>query len=306
MEYSMKFKFLMLSCGALSFLGVQGVRADFTDNEGRVHLSRARESSRDSANSRVGDKTLHFGTQVQYFDYKENVPGRPDFKSEERGVLPGAYFGYSSRIEKQIALDIGASYHASDILYDGALQNGTPMKATSGLELLQMQATFSFLFVNSDSDEMGTYGGLMFRRWDRKIDAKNETPAGSYDEAYTTVSAPIGLRWTHSIGDSFRFGLDGSIAIPLRGNFEIIFPGRLTTSRLPISLSNELKMDLSWKVQAPIEYSFSRSIGLSLNPFFESISYKYSYIGRIGNVSVSEPASRTYQWGSQLKLLVFI
>ncbi len=113
----------------------------------------------------------------------------------------------------------------------------------------------------------------------------------------------MGLKWDYFLSDQIQFGVDTSIGIPLLGNFTIIFPDRMLQAAQDQILSNSLNVGISWKIQAPITYWVSNTFGLTLNPFIESIVYEESYIGRLETLDwdFTEPESRTYQFGAQLK-----
>jgi hypothetical protein len=255
-------------------------------------------------------QSIEIGTQLYYFDYKEQAD-RPDFKSEERGIVPGLVLGYSFMPKPNpFFLDTGLSYNSNDILYDGSLQNGTPVTSTSGLTVLQVQALGGYTFVRSSFHEFAFYLGVSARQWNRQLDKTGVTPGGSYDESYTTFSLPLGIKWNYLVGNRFQFTLDASMGVPLYTQFEIIFPSSITGGQ-ELKLSNALKTQLSWKVQAPMTFWANSSFGIVLNPFFESLAYSNSHIadiysldanGSIVSIAISEPSSRTYQYGSQLKL----
>ena len=250
---------------------------------------------------------LELGLQLQHIDYQESMPTVPGFKSNEAGLLPGLSLGYSwAPRNTRLFFDSQFILISSNINYDGSkteVGNGsyTPFTSQSRFNLGEIRVTGGYSFVKTAHTDLGLYSGLNFRNWLRELDAIQKAPGAGANELYATLSAPIGLRWNQRLSDRIQIGLDGSVGLPIFSVFQIYFGGNE-------SLSNALKTKLSWKIQAPIQYWLTPTQGISLNPFFETIAYEETNIGRrhtqfSGSSQIIEPASTTLQFGTQIKFL---
>jgi hypothetical protein len=278
----------------------------------KASINKSQYQIRENSNtSRVETSLIEVGTQLQYFDYKENLPSNPHFKSEERDFVPGIFLGYSFRpTTSRFSLGSYFNYMASDVLYDGSFQDGTPVMGVSGLTIFQGQLTVGYSLLRNAYNDLKIYTGLNFREWQRQLDKPSNSSAGSYDEIYRTLSLPIGFNWEYSLSEKVQLGFDFSVGIPLASTFVIIYPGRWLKQESDISISTKLETQLSWHLKTQMSYWINPTFGLILSPFVESISYSYSYIGGIlthsGYRTFAEPASQTYQIGSQFKIAVKI
>ena len=236
------------------------------------------------------------GTELQYFDYKESRPSVSNFKSEERGVVPGIGFSYRfAPNSNRFSFMIQSSYSTSHVFYDGALQNGTPLQSESGLEIFQGQLAVGYHLINQKDHELSLFVGLHTREWKRQLDSLGNSPAGTYPEHYTRVSLPIGLQWRYALSDHFQVGLEPSIALPVSGHFEVTPPNGPT-------FWNSLRNGVSLRVQAPVTYWLRPDFGISLNVFYETLSFQESIIYQDSRISIIEPDSTTHHLGSQIRV----
>lgn len=162
---------------------------------------------------------------------------------------------------KPIFLNLQVAYQSSDVI---------------GFSLLQLQTAGGYCLFRNSSHELGIYAGIDLRNTQQNFAEKSpqNLPQSSYDRTWFSLLAPLGLKWNLFVNDRFHLGLDASLGIPLGTRLAVRFPPR--------------KTGFSWKMQAPVTYWMDSSFGITFNPFVESIAY-------------SEPASQTYQFGSQVK-----
>ncbi len=255
------------------------------------------------------DHEITIGTELQYFDYKESVPSKPSFKSEERGMVPGIAFTYRLAQRKSpFSLMAQLNYSGSSVLYDGGLQDGTPLVTQSGLSITQVQLTTGYSLFKQSGHELTLFAGIHSRTWVRQLDTLKKAPGSGYDETYSRLAIPVGFQWKYSLNDRFEVGLEPSIALPLSGFFELTYPGATTMEGKPAIFGNTLKSGTSFRVQAPVTYWIHPDYGLSLNLFFETLTFQESHIATLFYVrswqtaTISEPDSRTYHYGSQIRL----
>ncbi len=264
--------------------------------------------------SPIEDQPLHqeliIGTELEHFDYKEDMPSQPGFKSEERGLISGYSLAYKSRSNNGSPFSFGTqlSYLSSSVFYDGALQSGDLFTSTSGLSILQCHITAGYRLVDTGSHQISLFTGIRGRHWRRHLNSIQKSPSPDLMEFYTRISLPIGLQWDYAWTPHFHIGLEPSLALPLLGEFELTFPGTYTSTGQSSSIMNRLKSGISYQVRAPVTYWLSSDLAVSIQPFFEMTPFRETFIGFLPTdtpgklLGVTEPDSITYQYGSQFSL----
>ena len=243
------------------------------------------------------EHTLEIGFQLQSIDYKEELPF--PYKSEEKGRVPGIHLSYKYQPKSQhLWTELGLNSSSAEITYDGSSQNiltGQFMgyqKDISLFELLEIQALLGYSVSRTTTDDLSIYFGIESRTWHRSLSIK--TPQNSYQEVYSSVYFPLGLRYDYELHQQLHIGLDTALLLPVGTNFEI-----RGIMGIP-SISNSLSTQTSWKIKLPIRYSLNDQHGIAFTPFFQSLNFENSYIG----YGFYEPSSQTTQYGSQLSFFM--
>lgn len=237
------------------------------------------------------DDKLRIGAQSQYFDYKEEFPSPG--KSEERGVITGISLGYEYKPQSQSSWsELELNYTSGVISYDGSLQNmstgayaGTFVDK-SQLKLFELLSLLGASLHRTPISDLGIYAGLYLRTWDRILGINQ--PQYGYEEIYSSLFLPIGIRYEHQVSERINLGLDAAVHIPISSAFKMLHSS--------FTISNSLKTEISGRVKAHLQYSFNEKYSIKVSPFIQTVKYKASYIG----LGFSEPSSKTLQYGSQL------
>lgn len=286
----------LLACG----LSAQAQTSDADSYPPPVNLSQQDfdgEALRDQPTFR---QTLMAGVNLHYFDYLEK--SAPPNRSSEKGALPGIDLSYEVQPYRGAwFVKINSTLTRASTQYDGtsfSLDQSGPVKPTTG--------TTSNRFIDArivgggQLGEFAPYAGIGRTLWSR---GNGEVVNGviSFPEDYSWFYAPVGIRWRHELGSSWRIGADASVQIMFGGQIEVDLSKRYVASS---DGKGNLGSMLGYRAEVPLEYMVWHGLGIALAPWFQ-----YSAIGESPAFALTvggqdgmfvEPESRTFQYGASL------
>ncbi len=270
---------VLAAAAVLSFMGAGAAQAAGSLNPGSGNLG----------------FTMMVGYNASYIDYKETA--------EYRGAIDRDY-GYLNGIDAEIRFESGLVWtrFAADYswthnsTYDGALWDGTPVKASNHERINLYEGDIGFKALNVKTSTLTPYVGIGYRLWHRGMD---EPP--NYIEKYSWYFAAIGINYVWRI-DRSTFGLDVAAHIPFDMKLATNFAGQAP------EFSGNLKKRVGFEVRLPFTYDFCRNRANSRRAFlFLTPYYQYWAIGASEPVTINlagtptpvmEPDSRTDIYGA--------
>jgi hypothetical protein len=247
---------------------------------------------------------LSFGFKTFYLDYKENIPENPEFKSQERGFLPGLFISTTTNRVNPLYFYINFEYVKGDETYDGGKQSNdtsntiTPYTGTTSSAFWQLDLGFRYRFELSENIYLIPYLGLSLRNWDRNIAAND--PSG-IEEVYTWQNVPIGIKFEFPASDRISVLLDLYSNLMYNGTINVLFSQRsYTMSDLKLNLNNLT----GYGGGISLNYYMNKNITIFLNPYAEYYGFNKSNIFTQQHQNyitfIYEPSSRTYHYGTRL------
>jgi hypothetical protein len=228
-------------------------------------------------------KGVKVGFGFLNFDYKEQLT--LPYKSQERGTVPQISVGLV--IENPILVGNKGfvegtfKYAFGSIVYDGSTQNGTPVMATSGFRLLELDGEFHYLPFRGTAHKIGGVAGLSYSLWSRNV-------ANSYTENYSWFTLKLGPE------GSFNFNSDTSVSLKVLG----------TTTFFGVMKLDSYNFYLKPRLGTDISLSFRTKLGegeMTIQPWLRSYGFGASDTVFIfsGNsvYAAYEPASDTITSG---------
>ena len=229
-----------------------------------------------------------------HFSYKEfDTDGA--VIDQDVGTLPGAqlqlHHPYAAGCGT-IDTDYIVNYAYGGARYTGALW-GNPfgsLHTDVDEQIFEGEVDVGYTILLSTTCHAGAFVGMGYHHWNRLM--KGE---GAYDEHYSWIYFPLGLRIDNRFGDCLTLSLEGAY-IPT------------TQGRLKVDLNGGFRLNLGdesgWRIKGAMEYALAQNWSIALAPW-----YQLSKLGRselalltVNGMSrlVSEPPSETKTYGADL------
>ncbi|MCR4302772.1 MAG: hypothetical protein NUV63_00905 [Gallionella sp.] len=240
------------------------------------------------------DVAAEFGFSMTRFRYAEfNDTG--SVLDTEQGVIPGLSFRLAQRPlawGRSWEWEGLAGYHYGRVDYTGQTQSGVPYNTRTGEEISDYALRIGSWF--EGSYPVMPYAGLGYRRWDRDI-----LPAslGGLFESYRWKYAWLGTKIVAYQRDASNLTLDIGWIKPVDPVLHVDFRGAYNVSpRLNPGSRDGLRLMLTSRSALP------ENATLILEPYFEYWKLGRSPSLTTGGITVHEPASRTNNFGFNLRL----
>lgn len=200
--------------------------------------------------------SIEFGLSLMSFRYAE-FPDDKRLNNKETGILPGINAGFKFA-PGAWRIGLSGSAHGGAVDYDGATSAFRPHKTQTETTILNGLASVGYAFSINDSISMTPYLGAGYRYWRRDIQPKNGV-AGLL-ENYRWFYGALGLEAQWRKSERFRLGAD----------FRVIRP---INAKLDVHITPETTLDLGarigYRIGIPLQWSFNRRFGISLEPYYE-------------------------------------
>ena len=147
--------------------------------------------------------------------------------------------------------------------------------------------------------ESQLYCGLGYRRWYRGISA--DSNGASFNEVYSWLYVPVGVRYSHVFSKKFNCELDFSARLTLAGMTSI---SNLVVNGANYNVDLRLGDGYGADLRVPFNYQINPALGIVVTPWLDYYSIgasKWYAVGSSGK-QVMEPDSRTIQCGSDFGL----
>lgn len=142
----------------------------------------------DDATEPIPQDNITVGPILSYFSYSE-FDQSGFLLMEETGVLYGAFLDYTSSSNKTgVMLNVRIEYAQGGLNYDGQLQDGTPLSASTEDKLIKLRG----LLLSEMKEGVHLYTGAGYHYWNNII----KSSAG-YERERNWLYIPIGLRWVN-------------------------------------------------------------------------------------------------------------
>ena len=248
------------------------------------------------------DKTSwEFDVQTSYFNFNAastNSNGQIALSGSEQGMLNGLKISYlRQNIDADRDFRIDGYIQQGTTSYSGLDSSGNPLVGTSanliiGIETLTMYDYLKFM-------ESQLYCGLGYRRWYRGISA--DSNGASFNEVYSWLYVPVGVRYSHVFSKKFNCELDFSARLTLAGMTSI---SNLVVNGANYNVDLRLGDGYGADLRVPFNYQINPALGIVVTPWLDYYSIgasKWYAVGSSGK-QVMEPDSRTIQCGSDFGL----
>ncbi len=225
-------------------------------------------------------------------NYAEQIPPPID---TETGLMPGVNLEFLTKLGSRWFLKATAEGDFGSTKYTGALQSGSPLTSTTHDNILDGEIVTGPILKASPTLNVIPYAGFATHYWNRQL-----TGVGAYAENYLFFYVPIGIRFAVNSTETFSFAVDASFLINLGGTVQVLLSQLVPPER---DAQGSLGSAVGVKIQVPLLFQLTPSLGLNVDPFFEYFgigagsSYPtYSVSGTfMGNYG--EPASSTFFYG---------
>ncbi|MDD5711895.1 MAG: autotransporter outer membrane beta-barrel domain-containing protein [Smithellaceae bacterium] len=248
------------------------------------------------------ESSLEMGVGLQRFDYEEKLTAPA--KSSERGFLPGIYGNIDTRLN-MLYLRLSGSYAGGDLTYDGSLQDDTPFATDDNPQaLVKIEAVAGCRVWDTPRFSVTPYAGYGYRYWRR-----GQAKAPNYREDYSWQYLPLGVLIEGRLDDRWSWGLNVEAFVAVDGTMKTFISAIDPTAT---DTTYKLKDKIGWHADLPVRYRIGGNWVLVCTPWFDYNSSRQSdyvehrnLLGLVDYVTY-EPASRTYQYGLNLGLALFL
>ncbi len=209
----------------------------------------------------------------------------------EQGIVPGWSFRFGRRLSDW-EWEGAASYHYGRVDYTGQTNKGVPYNTRTDEEVGDFALRLGRWF--GDSYPVMPYAGLGYRRWDRDI-----LPAslGGLFESYRWKYAWLGAKIVAYRQGASNLTLDIGWIKPIDPVIHVDFRGTYNVAPILRPESRDgLRLMLTSRKALPEDTM------LILEPYFEYWELGRSPLVTMGRISVYEPASKTRNFGVNLRL----
>ena len=273
-----------------------------TSNPNPIHVQR-RDTTAAVTSAEEGfelrPKSIEADLFMFNFNYTEIPP--PDtvkLKSSENGLIEGLNIGVETSRNYPFHVFAKISYSSAKEIYDGTLLNGAPLKTSTISTFWAYTIGISYTIPFSKRFSITPSLSYETRSWDRNL-----TGQYGYEEFYSWVYIPIGLRFDYKLSDKTRIGLNMQFKTMTGGNVSIINGGST-------SFVLDLGTHIGGEISLPISFSISKVVDINLIPFCELYGfskgaelsvYGQDSTGKIIQAgAIWEPASFTNIFGVKL------
>jgi hypothetical protein len=248
-------------------------------------------------------KDISVGYKAINLDYQESVPEKPEFKSQERGYIPGFFISTTTNREYPLYFYLNLEYVKGDEVYDGGIQEKDtiiPFKGITNSSFFQFDLGARYRIEVTDEFNIIPYSGFSFRSWDRNIEQDN--PAG-IEEIYSWMYFPLGLKIDYALTDRFTVLLDLYSNLMVYGTIDILYSKR-NPNQPDINLN--LGNISSYGVGISLNYYVNKNISLFFNPYIENYGFGksniYTHTDQQTITTIYEPSSKTKVYVMKLGL----
>lgn len=251
-------------------------------------------------------QTVLLGLNIAEYDYAEQLSA--PLKSTEAGILPGIHFEY--RLDPgplPFYLRAVANYAGGSTTFDGSTQSGQPVLSPTSDALFNAEGDLAWPvahFSRSARSMLLIYTGIGMHYWQRGNGATSSNGVVDYEEDYSWLYAPVGLRLQGDFSEHFSAAIDAQARFTFNNQITVhltdIDPGYQNPS---IALGSKI----GYRIEAPLDYYFLAGFGVELTPWFQ-----YSALGQSAAFPLvlngtqigtgQEPNSRTYEYGGTTSL----
>jgi hypothetical protein len=243
----------------------------------------AEERARAPIKAEVGIAAMHF----KYDEFNNN--GR--ILDTEQGVISGVSLKVGQKISAW-EWQGSASYYRGRIAYDGQTNLGAPYRTRTDEAISDMALRLGY-WVGEHPLWM-PYIGLGYRRWDRDI--LPNTLNGLF-ESYRWQYVWLGAKFIALQKGQSHYLLDVGLLQPLDPMVYVDFKGTYNVSPIVYPQSNT-----GLRMMFTANHALSANTELTVEPYFEywELGRSPTVIG--GGIAVNEPASKTNNFGLNLRL----
>ena len=171
----------------------------------------------------------------RYFTWTELAPNGATALTESGSLL---VLGLDPRIafgpRKRFFVEADTSFYLGTVDYDGAQQNGVPVKSKTGYFGLELAPTAGYVFSLGPRFQLTPMAGLGFEYWNRDV---GDGDVRGYDEKYTVYRIQTGLRGTYLLNRDFRFYSTLQLKIPVSISESVRVGARGVGPAVDVSLS---------------------------------------------------------------------
>lgn len=228
------------------------------------------------------------------FNYAEYNPAG-NVLDKEQGVMPGLSFRFAQRRYAWGGAwewEGLAGYHHGRVDYTGQTQSGVPYNTNTDEEISDFALRMGRWF--EGSYPVMPYAGLGYRRWDRDI-----LPAGlgGLFESYRWKYAWLGAKILAYQQETSNLTLDIGWIKPIDPEMLVDFRGAYNaTPRLKLGSRAGLRLMLTSHL------TIRENTTLIMEPYYEYWQLGRSPLITTGGISVLEPASKTRNFGFNLRI----
>ncbi len=257
---------------------------------GILFLAFAALSSQSMAEPVASGVVAEAGVSTTRFDYREYDDGGSVLDAEKAGI-PGVSFKLWQRLAEWEWEGIASSQQGRAD-YAGETNTGVPYNTRTDETIRDVALRVSRHFEGAHS--WALYGGLGYRRWDRDI---LPGTVGGLFESYCWPYIWLGTKIAFFQDERTQIMLDVGLLRPLSPQLRVDFEGTFAVSP---TVYPESKFGV--RMMLPSTFALSEKSFLNLEPYLDYWNLGSSPIVVAGPIAVHEPASRTRNFGLNIRL----
>ncbi|TDT40370.1 hypothetical protein DES49_2136 [Halospina denitrificans] len=231
-------------------------------------------------------------TEWLHTEYRETSTTGQTLNREDGG-LPGLALQSRWRLRPALSAGLTASYHQGEVDYSGRTQTGRALETRTRTRFQEAGAWLGYR-LPPEVVNLTLRGGILFRQWDRNIEATGSTIA--LESRYRWWTPEISVQLNHSLGrgQSFRIraGVFRTTAVETRIDLTALGAGKTT---LEPEGDYGQRYLVAWSMPA------TETLELSVYAYFERAAFASSDPVRLSTgstiFSVSEPDSTRWRRG---------
>ncbi|MDA8168768.1 MAG: hypothetical protein M0Z59_03600 [Nitrospiraceae bacterium] len=238
--------------------------------------------------------TVMLGYDGGWLDYKEKNKGA--VIDRDTGWLNGANASIKYENTYFFMKGLFEFSGSSNATYNGALQDGTPMRMRTWETFYRYEADLGYKLIENRAVEVAPYAGIGYRDWERGDDVLPD-----YRESYTWPYGAFGVACT-AFFENVSLGVDAAVQTPFDMRMETNVAG--TVDKAAFNLGSKP----GYRVELPVTY-MARSSGNIRGFLFLTPYYQHWAIGKSPDVVLTkngipvdtafEPDSTTDMYGAK-------
>ncbi len=209
---------------------------------------------------------------------------------QESGILVGPGFSYWKEFSNHMTLKPLAELFVGNVDYNGATQNGSPVKTKVMYAGVKMQCDAGRKFGVGETSYIEPFGGLGIRSWSRDLQdstTSSGNAAAGYTEVWINAYARFGVRGGVPVSEETRLFAEGGVKLPFYNKNSVYF--------------NSGNNNPDFTLYPGLQSSLFGEAGVTLHHFKASVFYDGLRFSRSPNVNTS--IGSVYQPRSSADLL---